>query len=86
MPGTSISQIEVTNVDSQRIWLFVEEKEYFLSYENYPWFKESKLSDILNVELYSGGHIYWPALDIDLSINILENPKRYPLFSNRSNQ
>lgn len=86
MPGTSISQIEVTNVDSQRIWLFVEEKEYFLSYENYPWFKESKLSDILNVELYSGGHIYWPALDIDLSINILENPKRYPLFSNRPNQ
>ncbi|MBN2319081.1 MAG: DUF2442 domain-containing protein [Acidobacteria bacterium] len=82
MPGTSISQIEVTNVDSQGIWLFVEEKEYFLSYENYPWFKESKLADILNVELYSGGHIYWPALDIDLSIKILENPQRYPLFSN----
>lgn len=39
MPGTSISQIEVTNVDSQRIWLFVEEKEYFLSYENYPCLK-----------------------------------------------
>ncbi len=86
MPGMSISQIEVTNVDSQGIWLFVEEKEYFLSYENYPWFKESKLADILNVELYSGGHIFWPALDIDLSIKILENPKHYPLFSNRSNE
>ena len=85
MPGTSISRIEVTNVDSQGIWLFVEETEYFLSYENFPWFKESKLADILNVELYSGGHIYWPALDIDLSIKILEKPERYPLYSRRSN-
>jgi hypothetical protein len=58
MPGTNISQIEVTNVDSQGFWLLVEGKEYFLSHEDFPWFKESKPSDVLNVELYSGGHIY----------------------------
>jgi hypothetical protein len=81
MPGTSISQIEVTNVDSQGLWLLIEGKEYFLSHENFPWFKESKLADVLNVELYSGGHIYWPSLDVDLSIAILENPDRYPLKS-----
>jgi len=85
MPGTSISQIEVTNVDSQGVWLFVEGREYFLPYENFPWFKESKLADILNVELYSGGHIYWPALDVDLSTTILENPERFPLKSKKSN-
>jgi hypothetical protein len=81
MPGANISQIEITNIDSQGIWLLVEGKEYFLSHENFPWFKESKLADILNVELYSGGHIYWPALDVDLSTTILENPERYPLQS-----
>jgi len=81
MPGTDISQIEVTNVDSQGLWLLVEGKEYFLSHENFPWFKESKLADVLNVELYSEGHIYWPALDVDLSTAILENPDRYPLKS-----
>ncbi len=81
MPGVSISQIEVTNVDSQGIWLLVEGKEYFLSHENFPWFKESKIADILNVELYSGGHIYWPALDVDLSTSIFENPEQYPLKS-----
>jgi hypothetical protein len=80
MPGTSISQIEVTSIDSQGLWLFIEGIEYFLSYENFPWFKESKLVDILNVELYSGDHIHWPALDIDLSIGILENPGNYPLI------
>jgi hypothetical protein len=81
MRGTNISQIEVTNVDNQGLWLLVEGKEYFLSHENFPWFKKSKLADILNVELYSGGHIYWPTLDVDLSIAILENPDRYPLKS-----
>ena len=81
MPGTNISQIEVTNVDSQGLWLLVEGKEYFLSHENFPWFKESKLADVLNVELYSEGHIYWPALDVDLSTAILENPDRYLLKS-----
>ena len=81
MPGINISQIEVTNVDSQGLWLLVEGKEYFLSHENFPWFKESKLADVLNVELYSEGHIYWPALDVDLSTSILENPDRYPLKS-----
>jgi hypothetical protein len=81
MPGANISQIEITNIDSQGIWLLVEGKEYFLSHESFPWFKESKLADILNVELYSGGHIYWPALDVDLSTAILESPERYPLQS-----
>jgi hypothetical protein len=81
MPGTNISQIEVTSVDSQGLWLFVEGTEYFLSYENFPWFKEAKLADVLNVELLSGGHIYWPTLDVDLSTTIIENPGRYPLVS-----
>jgi hypothetical protein len=81
MRGTNVSQIEVTNVDNQGLWLLVEGKEYFLSHENFPWFKKSKLADILNVELYSGGHIYWPTLDVDLSTAILKNLDRYPLKS-----
>jgi hypothetical protein len=83
MPGTNTSLIEVANVDSQGLWLFVEGKEYFLSYEEFPWFKDSKLSDVLNVELHSGGHICWPTLDVDLSSRILENPEAYPLKSKR---
>lgn len=79
MHGMTTSRVEVTNVDSQGIWLFVDPKEHFLPYEEFPWFKEAKLSDVLNVELLSGGHIHWPSLDVDLSIEILENPQRFPL-------
>jgi hypothetical protein len=63
--------------------VFCEGKEYFLSHKDFPWFKESKLADVLNVKLLSGGHIYWPALDVDLSTRILENPDRYPLKAKR---
>ena len=79
MLGTSTSQIEVTNIDSQGIWLFVEPNEYFMSYDEYPWFKNARLSDVLDVELLSGQHIHWPELDVDLSVEILEDPQSFPL-------
>ncbi|MDA1088001.1 MAG: DUF2442 domain-containing protein [Verrucomicrobia bacterium] len=81
MPGTTTSKIEVTNIDSQGLWLFVEQEEYFLPHDDYPWFKDARLSDVLNVELLPGQHIHWPALDVDLSVEILKNPESFPLKS-----
>jgi hypothetical protein len=63
------------------IWLFVQEKEYFLSYKDYPYFKDERLSSIQNVQLLHGYHLYWPELDVDLEIDNLENPQKYPLKS-----
>jgi hypothetical protein len=54
-------------------------KEYFLPFEKYPWFKDVKVSSIANVELLHNHHLYWPDLDVDLSIKILSNPEKYPL-------
>lgn len=79
MPGTSTSQAEVTNVDSQGLWILIEGSEHFLAYEQYPWFREAQLRQVLNVETLSGGHLHWPDLDIDLSIEILRAPSRFPL-------
>jgi hypothetical protein len=36
---------------------------------------------ILNVEQPSEGHFYWPDLDVDLTVDIIEHPERYPLKS-----
>jgi hypothetical protein len=77
MPGISTSEIEVVQIDSHGFWLHIKGKEYFLTYEQYPWFKEAKIKDILNVQLLHGNHIYWPDLDVDLSIDILSNPEKY---------
>jgi hypothetical protein len=79
-PGTGISDVEVTNISLHGFWLFVEGKEYFLAFEGYPWFKDAKVSDILAVELLHGSHLHWPALDVDLAIESLEDPEKYPLI------
>jgi hypothetical protein len=34
---------------------------------------------ILNVEEPTPGHYRWPDLDVDLSLQIIRNPKRFPL-------
>jgi len=78
--GTNIS-VSVENITPFGVWLFVKEQEYFLSYENYPYFKDQTLHSIQNVELLHGYHLYWPELDVDLEIDNLSNPEKYPLRS-----
>jgi len=73
--------VSVENVTPFGIWIFVKGREYFLSYEDFPYFKLQALNSIQNVQLLHGYHLYWPELDIDLEIDNLENPKKYPLKS-----
>jgi hypothetical protein len=76
--GKGISA-SVENITPFGIWIFVKEKEYFLSYKEFPYFKDETLSSIQNVQLLHGYHLYWPDLDVDLEIDNLENPEKYPL-------
>jgi hypothetical protein len=69
----------VSHIDTHGLWLWVKDKEYFLSYDEYPWFKEAKVNQILNVKLLHGFHLYWPELDVDLEIGSLDRPQNYPL-------
>jgi hypothetical protein len=78
--GKSISA-SVENITPFGIWLFVKAKEYFLSYKDYPFFKDQPLHAIQKVQLLHGYHLYWPDLDVDLEIDVLEHPERYPLTS-----
>jgi hypothetical protein len=77
--GTSTSEVEVTHINGHGLWLLVQGAEYFLPYEQFPWFAEAKVRDILNVQLLHGRHLHWPALDVDLALDSLANPQNYPL-------
>jgi len=78
--GASTLQAEVTNIDRFGFWLLVNDKEYFLPYADFPWFRQAKVDQILNVELLHGDHLHWPALDVDLSLDALEQPEAFPLI------
>jgi len=73
--------VSVENITPFGIWLFAKEKEWFLSYKDYPYFKDQTLNSIHNVQLLHGYHLYWPELDVDLEIDNLEIPEKYPLKS-----
>ena len=77
--GKIASDVEVTNISTHGIWLLVGEREFFLSYEDFPWFKEVPIGNILRVEQPTPGHFYWPDLDVDLGIESIEHPERFPL-------
>ena len=79
--GAHTSQVEVTNVSSHGLWLLAHGRELFLSYDDFPWFKEASIGTVLNVEEPSPGHFHWPDLDVDLGIETIEQPERFPLKS-----
>lgn len=81
MPGTSISQIEVTQVSSHGFWLLLADEELFLSFSDFPWFKSARFEEICAIEWPSPDHVYWPQLDVDLSVASIRKPTDFPMVA-----
>jgi hypothetical protein len=79
--GTTTSQVEITHISQHGIWLLCNEKEFFLPYGKFPWFKQAKVSEIHNVKMLSPEHLYWENLDVDLSLTIIEKPESFTLVA-----
>ena len=79
MPGTLTSAAEVTNISRHGFWLLLDDRELFLPFEEFPWFKGAAVDAILEVERPQSHHLYWPTLDVDLTVDSIEHPDQYPL-------
>ncbi len=79
--GSSTSAVEVSNVSSNGFRLLLGEREVFLPFEDFPWFREATIGQLLNVERPASHHLYWPELDVDLSVESIDHPDRFPLVS-----
>jgi hypothetical protein len=77
--GVGTSAVEVTNVSRQGVWLLARDRELFMPYDQFPWFKDATIGKVLNVQEIAPGHFFWPDLDVDLSADIIEHPERFPL-------
>lgn len=71
----------VENITPFGFWILIKGKEYFLNYRDFPYFRNHSVKSIQNVKLLHEFHLYWPNLDVDLEIDNLENPDKYPLRS-----
>lgn len=79
--GTATSGVEVLNISPHGFWLMVRDREYFLDFENFPWFRRATLEQIFGVQLLHEAHLYWPELDVDLDLDRVEHPEKYPLVA-----
>ena len=78
MPGTITSAVEVTNVSPHGFWVLLQGEELLLPFVDFPWFKQATIEQITAVEWPSPNHLYWPQLDIDLSVESIRNPQAFP--------
>ncbi len=81
MHGYSISAAEVTNISPHGFWMLLGDEELLLSYEQFPWFKQATVAQITHVERPTPDHLYWPSLDIDLTVSSIRRPQDFPLMS-----
>lgn len=79
--GSNTSAVEVTNVSPHGFWLLLDGEEVFASFELFPWFKDAPVGKLFRVEMPAPHHLYWPDLDVDLAVESLFHPERYPLVS-----
>jgi hypothetical protein len=73
--------VEVTNVSPHGFWLLIDDEERFLAFDDFPWFRDASIAELTNVKLPGPQHLYWPDLDVDLAVDSIEHPQRYPLVS-----
>lgn len=74
----------VLMINSQGLLLSVYGQDYFLSYNRVPWMREASINEVLDVRMSGRNAIEWPLLDVDLEIDSLRHPERYPLLIRRN--
>ena len=79
--GAATSQAEVSNISTHGVWVFLGDREVFLPFTDFPWFRNAPVAEVLKVERPQAHHLYWPDLDVDLHLDSIEHPEAYPLIS-----
>ena len=77
--GTDTSVVEVTHIDMRGLWLFVDGKEHYLPFDEFPWFADATVRQISHVERLGADHMHWSELDVDLTLDMIDHPGKYPL-------
>ena len=81
MHGSSTSVAEITHVSKHGFWLLLDQEELLVPFLEFPWFKRATIEQLSDVQWPSPNHLYWPQLDVDLSVESIRNPAAFPLVA-----
>jgi hypothetical protein len=79
--GENTLAAEVTNISRRGFWILLGAEELFVPFSEFPWFRNAPVSAVLNVQLSRPDHLYWPEIDVDLTVDSISHPEKYPLVS-----
>ncbi len=80
-PGTSTSGVELANVSPHGLWLLIDDREHYLPFDVFPWFRDATIGQLSRIERPTCDHLYWPDMDVDLTLESIERPEAYPPVS-----
>ena len=81
MRGSSISAPELTHVSHHGFWLLMDDEEFLLPFAEFPWFRHATIEQLSTIERPIADHLFWPLLDVDLSVDSVRDPSAFPLIS-----
>jgi hypothetical protein len=73
--------VEVTHISEHGFWLLLPRGEVLVPFAAFPWFRDASVAQLQAVRLLHSDHLYWPELDVDLAVDSILHPERYPLVS-----
>ena len=79
MLGSNISAPELTHVSRHGFWLLMDDEEVLLPFAEFPWFRHATIEQLSTIERPTSEHLYWPLLDVDLSVASVRDPSAFPL-------
>ena len=74
MSAICFSYAEVTSISRLGFWLQFGDEELYLAFLEFPRFEHATVAQITHVISASTSRVYWPALDLDLSLETIRNP------------
>lgn len=78
------TSVSVLMINAQGIMISVCGNDFFISYNRMPWLKDARISDVLNIRMAGRNAIEWETLGVDLEIESLRHPERFPLIMKRT--
>jgi hypothetical protein len=56
-------------------------EELFVPFSQFPWSKDAPIAKLMNVERPQPHHLHWPDLDVDLAVDSILRPEKFPLVA-----
>jgi len=79
----TIIYAKVVSINPTGLVVQINEEEYQVPFSRVPWFWSAKVEDVFDVRMNGLDEIRWDKLDVDLDIESLKHPEKYPLIMKR---